>query len=220
MTRILIVDDHPIFRQGLALALADAPDLEVCGQGASASEAIALARDLVPDVALIDLSMPGTGLAALRAIHAEHPQMRLAVLTASENGDDVMAALRAGAQGYVLKGIGGQALIDAIRDVAAGQGYIAPVLAARILSEMSLDNAGWSGSDAAVDEHGDLLAHLTPREAQVLELVAAGLSNKEIALRGDMQEKTVKHHMTRILQKLQVRNRTEAAMMLRKSRND
>jgi two-component system, NarL family, nitrate/nitrite response regulator NarL len=215
MTRVLIVDDHPIFRQGLAMALEEAGDLTVCGQGASAEDAIALARSLQPDVVLVDLSMPGGGLVALHAIHAEHPQMRLAVLTASENGEDVMAALRGGALGYVVKGVDGLALVEAIREVAAGQGYIAPVLAARILSEMSVDSAK-NPANAVADEGS--LSQLTPREAQVLELVAAGLSNKEIALRGDMQEKTVKHHMTRILHKLQARNRTEAAMILRRSR--
>ena len=217
MTRVLIVDDHPIFRQGLVLALGDAGDFEVCGQGASADEAVALARDLVPDVALIDLSMPGGGLAAIRAIRAELPQIHLAVLTASEDSDDVMAALRAGALGYVLKGIDGQALIEAVREIAAGQGYIAPVLAARILSEMSIERSARPAEVSPVSVAAPL-AQLTPREAQVLELVAAGLSNKEIGLRGDMQEKTVKHHMTRILHKLQARNRTEAAMMLRKAR--
>lgn len=217
MTRVVIVDDHPIFRQGLAMALEEAGDLTVCGQGASAEDAITLARSLQPDVVLVDLSMPGGGLAALRAIHAEHPQIRLAVLTASENGEDVMAALREGALGYVVKGVDGQALIEATRDVAAGQGYIAPALAARILSKMLLDNGiGDAAGDPTADE--EPLAHLTPRETQVLELVAAGLSNKEIALRGNMQEKTVKHHMTRILHKLQARNRTEAAMILTRSR--
>lgn len=217
MTRILIVDDHPIFRQGLAIALGDADDLTVCGQGASADEAIELARQLLPDVALIDLSMPGGGLSAVRTIRQEQPQIRQAILTASEDSDDVMAALRAGALGYIVKGIGGQALIDAVKEVAAGHGYIAPMLAARILSEMSLEGSAASTETTASD--GQPLAHLTPREGQVLEMVAAGLSNKEIALRGDMQEKTVKHHMTRILQKLHVRNRTEAAMVLRKSRD-
>lgn len=219
MIRVLIVDDHPVFRQGLALALEEAADITVCGQGATADEAIALARAYKPDVALIDLSMPGGGLAAIQVIHAEHPKMRLAVLTASEDGGDVMAALRAGALGYVLKGLDGQVLIDATREIAAGQGYIAPVLAARILSEMSLASEEVRSAPASSPASDDLpLAQLTPREAEVLELVAAGLSNKEIALRGDLQEKTVKHHMTRIMQKLQARNRTEAAMILRNSR--
>lgn len=212
MTRILIVDDHPIFRQGLATALSSASDLTVCGEGASASEAIALSRELEPDLVLLDLSMPGGGMAALAAIRSDYPQMPIAVLTASEDSDHVLGALRAGAQGYVLKGIGGQALIDAVRAIAAGEGYIAPVLAARILSELSREPAPEQTPD------GTPLDDLTPREREVLELVANGLSNKEIALRGDMQEKTVKHHMTRILAKLHVRNRTEAALILRQSR--
>ena len=137
-------------------------------------------------------------------------------MTASEDAGDVMAALRAGALGYVLKGLDGQVLINATREIAAGQGYIAPVLAARILSEMSLESG--AARSAPAPAYDLPLAQLTPREAEVLELVAAGLSNKEIALRGDLQEKTVKHHMTRILQKLQARNRTEAAMILRNSR--
>lgn len=217
MIRILIVDDHPIFRQGLAFTLGEDENMIVCGQGGSAEEAIALANALLPDVALIDLSMPGGGLTAVRAIRSAHPQIRQAVLTASETSDDVMAALRAGALGYIVKGLSAQTLIEAVKEVAAGQGYIAPALAARILSEMSLERA--TSTETLVSEDGKTLSQLTPREGQVLEMVAAGLSNKEIALRGDMQEKTVKHHMTRILQKLQVRNRTEAAMMLRKSRD-
>lgn len=213
MTRILIVDDHPIFRQGLATALASTPDLIVCGEGASAEEAVALTRSLKPDLVLLDLSMPGGGLPAATAIRAEHPDLKLAVLTASEDSDNVLAALRAGAQGYVLKGIGGQSLIDAVRAIASGEGYIAPVLAARMLSEMSRETAPRRGLP-----EGAPLNDLTPRELEVLELVAGGLSNKEIALRGAMQEKTVKHHMTRILGKLRVRNRTEAAMVLRQAR--
>lgn len=212
MTRILIVDDHPIFRQGLATALSSAADLVVCGEGASADEAIALTRKLAPDLVLLDLSMPGGGMAALAAIRANHSDLPIAVLTASEDSDNVLGALRAGAQGYVLKGIGGQALIDAVRAIAAGEGYIAPVLAARILSELSREPV------PELSPQGTPLDDLTPREREVLELVANGFSNKEIALRGDMQEKTVKHHMTRILAKLHVRNRTEAALILRQSR--
>lgn len=215
MIRVLIVDDHPIFRQGLAAALVEDDALSVCGQGGSAEDAIAMSSALSPDVVLIDLSMPGGGIEAVRAIHAQMPAVRQAVLTASEDSGDVMEALRAGALGYIVKGIGGQALIDAVKEVAAGHGYIAPMLAARILSEMSHESKAAPTLSAAQGDGG--LSHLTPREVQVLELVAGGLSNKEIALRGDMQEKTVKHHMTRIMQKLQVRNRTEAAMVLRRS---
>ena len=220
MTRILIVDDHPIFRQGLAMVLSEESDLEVCGEGASAAEAVVLVDRLDPDIVLLDLSMPGGGLAALEAIRREHAGVPVAVLTASESPDDVMEVLRAGAQGYILKGIGSQTLIEAVRDVARGHGYVAPVLAARILSEICVSEglATAAGGDGAAEDRGHLLSLLTPREEQVLRLVASGYSNKQIALEGAMQEKTVKHHMTRILQKLNVRNRTEAAMVLTNGR--
>ncbi|MFC3061558.1 response regulator [Paenirhodobacter populi] len=214
MIRILIADDHPIFRRGLALTLAEAGDLEVCGEAASAEEAMDLAARLTPDVVLLDLSMPGGGLTALDGIRRAQPELPVAVLTASEDNEDVMRALRAGARGYILKGLGSRALVEAVRDIAHGESYVAPKLAARILSEIRMD-AEAPSHDPADSERGRLLAQLTPREEQVLELVAAGLSNKEIARRHDMQEKTVKHHMTHILQKLHARNRTEAAMILR-----
>lgn len=211
MTRVLIVDDHPIFRRGLALSLAEAEagDLEICGEGATAEEAVALARDLAPDVVLLDLSLPGGGLSALPALRGL-PGVAVAVLTASEDGDDLRNALAAGAAGYIVKGVGSRALIDAVRTIARGEGYVAPTLAARVIAEMRRE----AGFQAAASP----LGQLTPREAEVLRLVAEGHSNKEIARQADMQEKTVKHHMTRILQKLNVRNRTEAAMILRGDR--
>ena len=217
MTRILIVDDHPIFRQGLFMALSEAGDLCVCGEGSSAQEAVDLARELRPDIVLLDLSMPGGGFAALESIRASQPDLRIAVLTASEDSEDVLRALKLGAHGYVLKGVGGRALIDAVRDVARGAGHVSPTLAAEILSAGRLDDGGVvqpvRQEPGSVVEH--LLSKLTPRETQVLRLVATGFSNKEVARQADMQEKTVKHHMTRILQKLNVRNRTEAALVLR-----
>ncbi|RJL06594.1 response regulator [Paracoccus siganidrum] len=213
MIRVLIVDDHSIFRRGLAMALAEAGDLQVCGEGGTADEAVDLAQELQPDVVLLDLSMPGGGLNALRRIHDRQPDLAVAVLTASEDGEDVLEALRHGARGYVLKGVGSRSLIEAVRDLARGEGYVAPTLAARILTEMRIEAAAAPTPDAAAP--ASLLAQLTPREEEVLELVAAGYSNKEIARQKDMQEKTVKHHMSRILQKLHVRNRTEAAMVLR-----
>ncbi len=211
MTRILVIDDHPIFRRGLAMSLAEAPDLTVCGEGASGDDALRLARDLQPDLLLLDLSMPVGGLAVLAQLSRENPGLKIAVLTASEDSDDVLAALDAGALGYIVKGIGSRTLTDAVRALAAGEGYVTPALAARLLTERR-------APAAPDDARAALLAQLTPRERQVLALVAAGHSNKEIALREDMQEKTVKHHMTRILQKLHARNRTEAAMILRGDR--
>ncbi|ADO44371.1 two component LuxR family transcriptional regulator (plasmid) [Ketogulonicigenium vulgare Y25] len=207
MIRVLIVDDHPIFRSGLSLSLGESPDLQICGEADTAAAALTLARDLRPDVVLLDLSLPGGGLNVLPDLVALDG-VNVAVLTASEACDDVMAAINTGARGYILKGIGGAPLIDAVRSIAAGEGYITPTLAARILTEIRVEERLSPQRSASLDL-------LTPREAEVLNMVAAGHSNKEIARLGDMQEKTVKHHMTRILHKLGARNRTEAALLLR-----
>lgn len=215
-TRVLIVDDHPLFRQGLSMALGETEDLVVCGEGTCAQDAVDLSRDLQPDVVLLDLSMPGGGFAALEHIRACQPALRVAVLTASEDCDDVLKAMKLGARGYVLKGVGGNALIDAVRDIARGAGHVAPTLAAAILSGHNGAEGWFQTKEPDIgDPTNRRLAQLTPREAHVLKMVAAGFSNKEIARQGDMQEKTVKHHVTRILKKLQVRNRTEAAMVWR-----
>ncbi len=201
--RIIVVDDHPIFRKGLTMSLEESGDLTVCGEGASGADALTLARDLQPDVVLLDLSMPDGGLAVLPALCRENPNLKVAVLTASEDSDDLMAALDAGAAGYIVKGIGTRGLIEAVRAIAGGEGYVAPALAARVLGEKRRDVPA-----KALDQ-------LTAREDEILRLVAEGHSNKEIARRAGLQEKTVKHHMTRILQKLNARNRTEAALILR-----
>jgi two-component system, NarL family, nitrate/nitrite response regulator NarL len=213
MTRVLIVDDHPIFRQGLALSVTESGDFQVCGEGASAEDAVALTQSLDPDIVLLDLSMPGGGLTALEAILHRSPDMRIIVLTASQDGDDLMRALRLGAKAYVVKGVGSGGLLDALRGVARGEGYVSPSLGARVLSESRFD----ANEPQTVERphRTALLDQLTVREAEVLELVALGMVNKEIARHCAMQEKTVKHHMSRILLKLQVRNRTEAALVLR-----
>lgn len=201
--RIVVIDDHPIFRRGLTLSLDEAEDLTVCGEGASGTEALALARELSPDILLLDLSMPDGGMTVLPVLCHDNPGMKVAILTASEDSDDLMAALAAGASGYIVKGIGTRSLIDAVRAIGRGEGYVAPSLAARVLSEKRRE----------VPDRG--LDLLTARENEILLLVAEGHSNKEIAVCAGLQEKTVKHHMTRILQKLNARNRTEAALILR-----
>ncbi|TAX91126.1 response regulator transcription factor [Rhizobium leguminosarum] len=212
--RILIVDDHPMFREGVSISLSEQPDLEVCGEGASADEAIRLDRELSPDIILLDLSMPGGGLHALRLILEQSPDARVVVLTASEADEDVLMALRSGARGYVLKGVPATTLIEVVRGVIAGESYVSPALAARILAELRTVAPVAHGIEKG-ESSQDMLASLTRREEEILKLVAAGNSNKEVARRLGLQEKTIKHHMTRILQKLNVRNRTEAAMLLR-----
>jgi len=205
--RIVLVDDHPLFREGVAATLDDEPDFEIVGQGVNADDAVRLVKDLLSDIVLLDISMPGGGLKAARQISTTCPVVKMVMLTVSEHDDDVVAALQAGARGYILKGVGGEDLVKIVRAVNRGESYVSPDLAARLLVEMR----NGAGSDAP----GDPFFGLTAREEQILKLVSHGLSNKEIGRELGLQEKTVKHYMTNILQKLQVRNRVEAALLAR-----
>jgi two-component system nitrate/nitrite response regulator NarL len=207
--RVVVIDDHPLFRSGVVRTLEEEPDIAVAAEGASAQDAVDLAELHAPDVALLDISMPGNGINAAQRISAACPGVKIAMLTVSENDQDVMKALEAGASGYVLKGVGAQELVTMIRGVAAGESYVSPSLAARLLVAMK-SSGGASTPQSA-------LANLTDREEQILRLVAKGLSNKEVGRELDLQEKTVKHHMTSILQKLQARNRVEAAVIAREN---
>ncbi len=214
MLRVAIVDDHPIFRNGLARSLSDEPGFEVVGEGASAADAVTLFSQHRPDVLLLDLSMPGGGHHALNTIIKADAAATVIVLTASEEDSDLFDALKEGAKGYILKGVNASTLVSAVRNVVAGERYVSPSLAARILTEMK-GEASQPQPSAARNPHEDALSSLTPREEQILRLVADGNSNKEVARQLNLQEKTIKHNMTRILQKLKARNRTEAAMFLR-----
>jgi DNA-binding NarL/FixJ family response regulator len=207
LIRVVVIDDHPLFREGVARILQDSGKFLVAGQGGTAEEAVRLARTVAPHLVLLDLSMPGGGLPAARGIAEHAPDVRVVVLTVSEDDDDIMQALKAGARGYVLKGVGAAALVEILEGIANGESYVSPSLAGRILTEMRAGDPG--------RRRDDPLGTLTPREEEILRLVGTGLSNKQVALQLDLQEKTVKHHMTRILSKLQVRNRTEAAILLR-----
>ncbi|WP_283192863.1 response regulator transcription factor [Rhizobium sp. AN80A] len=218
MLRVAIVDDHPIFRNGLARSLSDEPGFEVVGEGASAADAVALFNEHRPDALLLDLSMPGGGHQALRSIVETDPAATVIVLTASEEDSDLFDALKEGAKGYILKGVNASTLVSAIHNVVAGESYVSPSLAARILTEMKGETA-LPQPAAPRNPHDDALALLTPREEQILGLVADGNSNKEVARQLNLQEKTIKHNMTRILQKLKARNRTEAAIFLRDARS-
>ena len=201
--RVLVADDHPLFREGVARTLAESGCFEVVGTAASGAEAVEQAIRLVPDMVLLDLSMPQGGLWALERIARLEPAPVAVMLTVSEDSDAVFAALEGGARGYVLKGIGGAELVTILERLMAGESHVAPALAARLLTRMNRLPAA----------PPDPLASLTAREEEILRLVSAGLSNKEVARRVDLQERTVKHHMTQILQKLHLRNRTEAAIM-------
>lgn len=205
--RIAVIDDHPLFREGVKRSLGEIGGLEIVAEGSTKEDAIRIALEYLPDVILLDVSMPGGGLDAISPILARVPDQKIIMLTVSETSDDVTIALNRGAKGYVLKGVGSRALAGIVRAVASGEGYVSPSLSARLLSDAS------SMSGAPGKNHS--IAGLTAREHEVLNLVAAGLSNKRIALKLDLHEKTVKHHMGRILAKLNLTNRTEAAMALR-----
>lgn len=208
--RVVLVDDHPLFREGVAVTLGSEPDFEVVGQGVNAGDAVRLATELLPDIILLDISMPGGGIEAVRRIALACPVVNIVMLTVSEQDDDVIAALQAGARAYVLKGVGAAELTSIARAVQRGETYVSPSLAARLLAEM-LPRAPESRP------RQDRLSELTAREEQILKLLARGLSNKEIARELDLQEKTIKHYVTNILQKLQVRNRVEAALKAREA---
>lgn len=205
--RILLADDHPLFREGVAHTLSAVAEFQIVGQASSGEEAVALAATLQPHLILLDISMPGMGgIRAAGAIATAFPAIRIMMLTVSEDQESLLAALKSGALGYVLKGVSASELRHIVRCVADGEAYVSPALAAELLLEFSRPRAP------------DNLAGLTPREAGVLELLSQGLTNREIGERLHLAEKTVKHHMTSILQKLHVRTRTEAALLAMRRR--
>lgn len=210
--RVVVVDDHAVLRDGLAAILNAADDVEVVGQGGDADEAIRLTRELHPDIILLDIDMPGGGLQAARTIVKGYPETRVVILTASEEDDHLIEALKSGTRAYVLKGVAARELLRILRSVAAGESYVPPALAAAMLMEMH-DPAHGQASKAPDDP----INALTEREREILEGLASGMSNKEIAQKLFLAEKTVKHYITNILQKLHVRNRVEAALLAQRS---
>lgn len=197
-----MVDDHPLMREGVIKTLKLDAFFDVVAVGASAADAIRIAGTPGINLMLLDLSMPGGGLEAAKVICRDHPAIKLVILTVSEREDDVISAMAAGAAGYVLKGVSGPDLLVTLKAVSMGETYVTPDLAARLLKKSR------NGSDG---DHADD-AQLTPREEQILHEVTLGLTNKEIALKLDLSEKTIKHYMTSVLQKLRARNRVEAVL--------
>jgi two-component system, NarL family, nitrate/nitrite response regulator NarL len=199
--RILLADDHPLFRDGVALSLDVESDLEVIAQTGSAEEAVELARRLKPDVAILDISMPKMGgVVAAAQIAEQESNTRIIMLTVSEDRDSLFADLKAGAHGYVLKGVSASELRSVVRRIAGGETFITPALAAQLVFEFSRPRE-------------DPISELTARERAVLDRIAQGLTNREIAVQLHLSEKTVKHYVTLVLQKLHVRSRTEAALL-------
>jgi DNA-binding NarL/FixJ family response regulator len=207
--QVVIADDHTLFREGLAGIISGSEDFEVVGQAGTMQEAVQLARDLLPDIILVDIDMPGGGLEAARIVAEECPVTHIVILTSSEEDDHLISALKIGARAYVLKGVAARELLRILRAVSAGESYVPPMLAASLLLEMREAQLQQKQATSPLDE-------LTPREREILEGLAAGLSNKEIGEKLFLSEKTVKHYMTNILQKLQVRNRVEAALLAQK----
>ena len=209
MTRIkiLLVDDQPLFREGLRTVLSLHSDFEVVGEAANGSEAIRLTRSLLPSVVLMDLQMPILdGVSATRRLHEEQPSCRVIVLTTFDDDEMVFDGLRAGAVGYLLKDVPSEELAEAIRAAARGESFLQPSVAAKVVAEF----ARLSGRTAAVMD--SLIEPLSERELEILRLIARGTSNREIASGLFIAEGTVKNHVTNILAKLGVRDRTQAAI--------
>jgi DNA-binding NarL/FixJ family response regulator len=196
MIRVMIVDDHPIVRQGLAAALDDEPDFEVVGSVSSAEEALRAVDRVHPDVVLLDLELPGMdGVAAIPPLLEANPGGEIVIFTAYATDERVIGAIRAGARGYVLKGAGAGEIAQAVRAAQARESYLEPRVAARLVDEVR-----------APRRH----SVLSQRELSVLRLVAAGMSNKQIARALTITERTVKFHVTSILNKLDADNRAQA----------
>lgn len=202
--RIAVVDDHPLYREGVVSTIESHPRMKVVDQGGNAAEAVKIAESMLPDIILLDITMPGTGLKAAAEISAKCPVTKVVMLTVSEDEEDVLEAFRVGARAYILKGVSGDDLTKILESVQSGEVYVTPALASQVLVEMS---------DGGPSRENNLLNVLTEREKQILEYVASGDSNKEIAYELDISEKTVKHYMTNIMQKLHARNRVEAALL-------
>lgn len=204
--RVLVVDDHALFRRGVIQTINEEPDMSVIGEAETAAAAIERARDLLPDVVLLDIKLPdGSGLSVAATLQRECPYSKIVVLTVVEDDDAVLRALKEGAHGYVLKGVSAEELVQVIRSVYGGGTYVTPSMAGRLLAELTAPSANRTASG--------LIEELTEREGAILDLVAQGKTNKEIAAELFLSEKTVKHYMTNVLQKLQVRNRVEAALL-------
>lgn len=206
--RVLLADDHPIFRDGLRALLATTDAVALVGEAATGDEAVELCQRLAPDVVLMDINMPGrNGIEATRAIHEHHPGIGILMLTMLEDDDSIFAAMRVGARGYLLKEADGDELLRAIEAVAHGQAIFGPAIARRVMSFFA---AAASGIKAAQP-----FPELTTREREVLELIAQGRNNSDIARRLGLSDKTVRNHVSNILAKLQVIDRAHAIVRAR-----
>jgi DNA-binding NarL/FixJ family response regulator len=204
--RVMVVDDHPVFRDGLAAVIAASDDLVVAGVAADAETALESLADAGPDVVLMDLNLPGlSGVEATQRLSVIEGGPAVLVVTMVDDDDTVLAAMRAGARGYVLKGATGEEIAAAVRTVAAGGAVFGPGVATRILEAAT-------ARSRSIDQPSNA-ERLTDRELDVLELLAQGHSNAQIARRLELSLKTVQNYVSRILDKLQVADRTQAALL-------
>lgn len=206
--RVLVVDDHALFRRGLVSVLNDEDDIDVVDEAGDGDEAVVLATELRPDVVLMDVMMPNsTGIEACPRIRAAVPEVKFVMLTMSEDEADLFEALKAGATGYLLKEIAVTDIARAVRAIAEGQSFINPAMAIKLIGEFAELAKQEKAPRAA-----PAIPELTPRETEVLKLLARSLNNREIGERLFITENTVKNHVRNILEKLQVHSRTEAAI--------
>lgn len=203
--RILLVDDHSLFRSGIRFLLARHPEFEVIGEAADGLEGIKRAKELKPDIVLLDLHMPGiSGIEATQLLRQDIPQAHVILLTVSEDAEDLSAGLKAGAAGYLLKNIDADYLLDSLKRVMNGDSVISADMTKKLFAQIRKDTP-----PPPVAPESD---KLTPRERDILSQLAAGLSNKEIARKLDVAESTVKIHLQSILKKLGLSNRVQAAI--------
>jgi DNA-binding NarL/FixJ family response regulator len=196
-----VVDDHPMFLQGLKRALRSAAHLEFVAEGASAEDACRIASKIKPDILLVDIGIPGNGIKAAETIGATAPSVKVIMVTGSDEDDHVERALAAGAKGYLLKGAGAEEVISAINTVHEGKPFITPLLASRLLVERF---------NSCSTPRAAPQVRLNRREQEILDCAAQGMTNKEIAEKLGLQLRSVKNYMSRVLLKLGVRNRMEA----------
>ncbi len=207
--RVLIADDHVLFRDGMRALLAAAPDLELVGEASTGQEAVDLSAQLRPDVVVMDIQMPGTsGIEATRRIVEQYPQIRVLIVTMFEDDNTVFAAMRAGARGFVLKGANYNEMLRAIRAVGSSEGIFSPAIAVRMMEYFA--NIRHANPPQVFPE-------LSDREREVLDLLAQGYKNAEIAARLYLSPKTVRNHVSSIFDKLQVADRSEAIVRAREA---
>ena len=207
--KILIVDDHPLIRRGLSAVIRETEEMTIVGEAVDGLQAIKRARDLSPDVVLMDIFMPTmNGVEATAVLLRNHPWMKVVMLTISDKEEDLYSAIKAGASGYLLKNVRPAELVDALRQVVHGGAIITPNLAPRLLDDLLEERE---------DSEQPSPTALTQREREVLELVSAGLSNREIANKLFVSENTVKTHLRNIMDKYHFKNRAEAAAYIARS---